>query len=163
MGTVYEIYKADKSEKYELGKGEWFAICKDSNIIIFKMNELWTPENLTQFVRKALSVQGGITEREAQKTAADILQWCGDDRIVMIPDTFSHIDELKELGIKTRRHRQTGSRWSIYNGTTPDKLSESERADNEEFRKELFKEQHEMWAKEFARMGIDYPKLPDNF
>jgi len=146
MGTVYSLYKADHPESYELGKGEWFPICKDRNFVIFKMNDLWSLEALTKFVRKALSVQGGITVREARATAQHILDWCGDERIVMIPDSFDEREEMKTLGIKMRkRHQEVGSRWDIYTAASgPLEMNAREKAESDKLAQQVWKEQNDM-------------------
>lgn len=161
MGTLYTLYKADKPEKYELGKGEWFRIGKNEELVIFQMNALWSKVALGRFIRKALTWPlGGITIRESEATAQDILDWCGDDRIVMVPDTFSHIESLRDLGVTQRRHRQTGSRWSIYkDGVMPAELNARELAESHKLLEERRREEAEMWQKEFERMGLTQPSV----
>jgi hypothetical protein len=147
MGTLYTLYKADKPEFYELGKGEWFRIGQSEDYTVFRIADLWTVDTLTRFVRKAVSWRvGDINTAAAKATAEHIFAWAGDDRIVMVDDTVSFRPVLKELGldIKGFRYRQKGSRWEAL----PDDystLTEKEQEENAVFVQEIQEEKMKMF------------------
>ena len=165
MGTVTYLYKVEKAERFELGKGEWFHIQgPEQNMVIFKIADVWTEESLTRFVRKALSPHWAIATDEAVLTAKRIIEWCGADPVVQIADTFDAKEELAELGIRPKRvYRDTGTRWDIYKtGVEEKRLTPQEVIENDELRNELFGEQQAMWDRELQRLKeIDASRLVD--
>lgn len=144
MGTIYTLYKADKGESYELGKGQWFRIGQNEEYSIFRMDELWTVDTLTRFVRKALSLRGmDINTAAAKATAEHILAWAGQDRIVMVDETVEYRPVLKQLGlnIKGRRYKETGHRWqALPDEEAARQLTEQERKENAVLANEINKE-----------------------
>lgn len=150
MGTTYTLYKPSKKESFELGKGTWFQIGKSDEYCAFKISELWTQATLATFVRRAMvwrSNQLGVGQKAAENIAERIINWAGDDIIVMVDDTVDYITVLKELGlwVKGSHYKDIGSVWGAF---WPDQ-TEEEKAENlilcEEVAREEFTVMNKFW------------------
>lgn len=78
------------------------------------LKERWTEEALAGLVETACLQEDDPVLSLA--IARDILEWSGDDAVVLIPDTLDALEIAGKLGVRIRRPREVRSIFDVMKG-----------------------------------------------
>lgn len=110
MGISYVLVKKNKPEIYDLDDGAWHGLDPSPSYSLFTMQERgWTVPKLAALINTVLYM------RDAANLAQDILDWAGDDEVVLIDNKQSYTDiTRRKFKFSSAKHEIVRDRWAIY-------------------------------------------------
>lgn len=122
MGTEYDLFKPDKKERFELGKGHfWPSVFGSYNGDSFKIKEQFkAPHHSNSVYAKLLTEAAFYFSVETpigffKDLAEKIYVWCGDDDIQLhSQDSFNELfweDSMKTYDDHQKKFPYTGTRY----------------------------------------------------